>query len=56
MVQAAELMQVRKIIPDLATWIQCFSIYAQRRLEVRFIMSHDVPNGGMAHNSKVLQQ
>ena len=27
-VQAAELMQARKIIPDLATWVQCFSIYA----------------------------
>ena len=27
-VQAAELMQARKIIPDLATWIQCFAIYA----------------------------
>ena len=27
-VQAAELMQTRKIIPDLATWVQCFSIYA----------------------------
>ena len=27
-VQAAELLQARKIIPDLATWMQCFSIYA----------------------------
>ena len=27
-VQAAELMQARKIIPDLATWTQCFTIYA----------------------------
>jgi hypothetical protein len=27
-VQAAALMQTRKIIPDLATWIQCFAIYA----------------------------
>ena len=27
-VQAAELMQARKIIPDLATWTQCFAIYA----------------------------
>ena len=26
--QAAELLQARKIIPDLATWMQCFSIYA----------------------------
>ena len=26
-VQAAELLQTRKIIPDLATWAQCFSIY-----------------------------
>ena len=24
-VQAAELMQARKIIPDLATWTQCFA-------------------------------
>ena len=27
-VQAAELLQARKIIPDLATWIQCYSLYA----------------------------
>jgi len=27
-VQAAELMQARKIIPDIATWMQCFAIYA----------------------------
>ena len=27
-VQAAQLMQTRKIIPDLATWTQCFAIYA----------------------------
>ncbi len=27
-VQAAELLQARKIIPDLATWVQCFSLYA----------------------------
>ena len=26
-VQAADLMQSRKIIPDLATWLQCFSVY-----------------------------
>ena len=26
-VQAAELLQTRKIIPDLAIWVQCFSIY-----------------------------
>lgn len=26
-VQAAELMQARKTIPDLATWAQCFSLY-----------------------------
>ena len=26
-VQATELLQIRKIIPDLATWMQCFSIY-----------------------------
>ena len=27
MVQAADLLQARKIIPDLATWVQCFSLY-----------------------------
>lgn len=27
-VQAADLMERRKLIPDLATWIQCFGIYA----------------------------
>ena len=27
-IQAADLMESRKLIPDLATWIQCFSIYA----------------------------
>lgn len=26
-VQAADLFQARKIIPDLATWLQCFSLY-----------------------------
>lgn len=26
-VQAAELMQSRKMIPDLATWVQCFSVF-----------------------------
>lgn len=26
-VQAADLLQTRKIIPDLATWLQCFSLY-----------------------------
>ena len=26
-VQAADLLQVRKLIPDLATWLQCFAIY-----------------------------
>ena len=25
---AADLLESRKLIPDLATWIQCFSIYA----------------------------
>ena len=25
---AADLMESRKLIPDLATWIQCFSVYA----------------------------
>ena len=27
-VQAADLLQARKIIPDLATWLQCFALYA----------------------------
>ncbi len=27
-VQAADLMQSRKIIPDLATWVQCFGLYS----------------------------
>ena len=27
MVQAADLVQSRKIIPDLATWTQCFALY-----------------------------
>ena len=27
MVQAADLVQSRKIIPDLATWLQCFALY-----------------------------
>ncbi len=26
-VQAADLLQTRKIIPDLATWVQCFTLY-----------------------------
>ena len=26
-IQAADLVESRKIIPDLATWVQCFSIY-----------------------------
>ncbi len=26
-VQAADLLQTRKLIPDLATWVQCFSTY-----------------------------
>ena len=26
-VQAADLMESRKMIPDLATWVQCFSVY-----------------------------
>ena len=26
-VQAADLLQTQKLIPDLATWLQCFSIY-----------------------------
>ena len=28
-VQALDLAQSRKVIPDLATWIQCFGIYAR---------------------------
>ncbi len=27
-VQAADLIQSRRIIPDLATWMQCFALYA----------------------------
>ncbi len=30
-VQAADLLQTRKIIPDLTTWAQCFAIYAAVR-------------------------
>ena len=26
-VQAADIMESRKMIPDLATWVQCFSVY-----------------------------
>ena len=26
-VQAAYLLQARKIIPDLATWLQCFALF-----------------------------
>ncbi len=26
-VQAADLLQTRKVIPDLATWSQCFALY-----------------------------
>ena len=27
-VQAADLVQSRRLIPDIATWIQCFGLYA----------------------------
>ena len=27
-VQAVDLLQSRQVIPDLATWLQCFTIYA----------------------------
>ena len=27
-IQAADLMEHRKRIPDFATWVQCFNIYA----------------------------
>ena len=27
-VQAAELLQTQCLVPDLATWVQCFSVYA----------------------------
>ncbi len=30
-VQAADLIQSRKVIPDLATWMQCFTIYVAVR-------------------------
>lgn len=26
-IQAADLAQARKLIPDLATWVQCFAMY-----------------------------
>ncbi len=26
-VQAADLMQTRRVIPDLATWSQCYALY-----------------------------
>ena len=29
-VQSADLMQARKLIPDLATWTQCFSLFCMR--------------------------
>jgi hypothetical protein len=31
-VQAADLLQSRKLIPDLATWTQCFALYATVRI------------------------
>ena len=31
-VQAADLMQAQKLIPDLATWVQCFALYANALL------------------------
>ena len=27
MVQAADLLQARRIIPELETWLQCFAVY-----------------------------
>ena len=27
-VQAADLVQTRKLIPDVATWVQCFGLFA----------------------------
>ena len=27
-VQVADLLETKKLIPDLATWVQCFSLYA----------------------------
>ncbi len=27
-IQAADLNPAKKLVPDLATWLQCFSIYA----------------------------
>ena len=32
-VQAADLAQSRKLIPDLATWLQCFALYAAAVLQ-----------------------
>ena len=28
MVQAEDLLQTKKLIPDLSMWIQCFTLYA----------------------------
>ena len=28
LVQSADLVQPRKMMPDLATWLQCYSLYA----------------------------
>ena len=27
-IQAEDLNQVKKLVPDLVTWLQCFTIYA----------------------------
>ena len=34
-VQAADLLQSRKVIPDLATWSQCFALYVAAGTEAR---------------------
>ena len=28
LVQASELMQTQRLVPDFATWVQCFAVYA----------------------------
>ena len=33
-VQAADLLQTWKLIPDLATWFQCFAIYVAMQATV----------------------
>ena len=34
MVQAEDLLQTKKLIPDLSMWIQCFTLYVNMLMEV----------------------